>query len=183
MRLQFQLKKINIDPVCHIQILRHAEEFQHHNNIYGQLYGALLDDEAEVTSVMALPDGEKSTKEELEGMEKRNDELLSNFNMDNEKIGWYLVCYTRNFWDSLETIKYYEVTSLPFRTTLTPASSSSSITNPSKKAKILTAPSVSRTSSPSRKTSSGKISRRQTSILTTHSRKSQSKSRRTSSSN
>ena len=66
-----------------VQILRHAEEFQHHNNIYGQLYGALLDDEAEVTSVMALPDGEKSTKEELEGMEKRNDELLSNFNMDN----------------------------------------------------------------------------------------------------
>jgi hypothetical protein len=68
MRLQFELKKIKIDPVCHLQILRHAEEFQHHNNIYGQLYGALLDDEAEVTSVMPLPDGEKSTKEELEGM-------------------------------------------------------------------------------------------------------------------
>jgi hypothetical protein len=46
MRLQFQLKKIKIDPVCHIQILRHAEEFQQHTNIYGQLYGALLDDEA-----------------------------------------------------------------------------------------------------------------------------------------
>jgi hypothetical protein len=24
MRLQFQLKKIKVDPVCHIQILRHA---------------------------------------------------------------------------------------------------------------------------------------------------------------
>lgn len=57
MRLQFQLKKVKIDPVCHIQILRHAEEFQQHHNIYGQLYGALLDDEAEVTSVMSLPDG------------------------------------------------------------------------------------------------------------------------------
>jgi len=65
MRLQFQLKKIKIDPICHVQILRHAEEFQQKANIYGQLYGALLDDEAEVTSVMPLPDGEKSTKEEL----------------------------------------------------------------------------------------------------------------------
>jgi hypothetical protein len=46
MRLQFQLNKIKIDPVCHVQILRHAEEFQHRPNIYGQLYGALLDDEA-----------------------------------------------------------------------------------------------------------------------------------------
>lgn len=50
---------------------------------------------------MALPDGEKSTKEELEAMEKRNDEQLSTFNLDSEKIGWYLVCYSRNFWDSL----------------------------------------------------------------------------------
>lgn len=122
MRLQFELKKIKIDPVCHLQILRHAQEFQHHNNIYGQLYGALLDDEAEVTSVMPLPDGEKSTKEQLEGMQKRNDELLSNFNLDSEKIGWYLVCYTRNFWDSLETIKYYEVETILFRIISIPAS-------------------------------------------------------------
>ena len=46
-------------------------------------------------------------------MEKRNDEVLNNFNLDSEKIGWYLVCYTRNFWDSLETIKYYEVMHCP----------------------------------------------------------------------
>jgi hypothetical protein len=46
MRLQFQLKKIKIDPVCHVQLARHAEEFQQRSNIYGQLYGALLDDEA-----------------------------------------------------------------------------------------------------------------------------------------
>lgn len=63
---------------------------------------------------MALPDGEKSTKEELEAMEKRNDEQLGTFNLDSEKIGWYLVCYSRNFWDSLETIKYYEVPILPY---------------------------------------------------------------------
>lgn len=56
-------------------------------------------------------------------MEKRNDELLINFNQDSEKIGWYLVCYTRNFWDSLETIKYYEVLLALFRATLTLASS------------------------------------------------------------
>jgi hypothetical protein len=46
MRLQIQLDKIKIDPVCHVQLLRHAEEFQGRNNIYGQLYGALLDDTA-----------------------------------------------------------------------------------------------------------------------------------------
>ena len=43
MHLEFQLDKIKIDPVCHIQLLRHAEEFQNKNNIYGQLYGAMLD--------------------------------------------------------------------------------------------------------------------------------------------
>ena len=45
MRLNFELKKINISPVVHMQILRHAEEFQ---NRYasGELYGALYDDEA-----------------------------------------------------------------------------------------------------------------------------------------
>jgi hypothetical protein len=110
MRLQFQLNKIKIDPVCHIQLVRHAEEFQQKNNIYGQLYGALLEDmTAEITTILPLPDGEKTTKEELETMEKRNDELLTAYNLDSEKIGWYLICYTRNFWDSLETIKYYEV--------------------------------------------------------------------------
>ena len=61
-------------------------------------------------------------------MEKRNDEVLNNFNLDSEKIGWYLVCYTRNFWDSLETIKYYEVTyPLSLRIISIPASSLSSI--------------------------------------------------------
>lgn len=44
MRLQFKLNKIKIDPVCHVQLVRHAEEFQQKNNVYGQLYGALLDD-------------------------------------------------------------------------------------------------------------------------------------------
>ena len=57
MRLQFQLNKINIDPVCHVQLVRHAEEFHQKNNIYGLLYGALYDDEAEVTSILSLPDG------------------------------------------------------------------------------------------------------------------------------
>lgn len=61
-------------------------------------------------------------------MEKRNDEVLNNFNLDSEKIGWYLVCYTRNFWDSLETIKYYEVSHhLSLRIISIPASSLFSI--------------------------------------------------------
>ena len=131
MRLQFQLNKIKIDPVCHLQLVRHAEEFQQKNNIYGQLYGALLEDmTAEVTSVLPLPDGEKTTKEELETMEQRNDNLLTNFSLDSEKIGWYLICYSRNFWDSLETIKYYEVTPHPRRIISTPVFSLSTTTRP-----------------------------------------------------
>lgn len=46
MSLAFKLNKIKIDPVCHIQLLRHAEEFQQKSNTHGQLYGALYDDEA-----------------------------------------------------------------------------------------------------------------------------------------
>lgn len=83
MRLQFSLNKVKIDPVCHIQLLRHAEEFQGRNNIYGQLYGALYDDEAEITGILPFPDGELSTKEELDGIERRHDELLSTYNLDN----------------------------------------------------------------------------------------------------
>lgn len=54
MRLNFELKKINISPTVHIQLVRHAEEFQ---NRYasGQLYGALYDDEAEITSILPFP--------------------------------------------------------------------------------------------------------------------------------
>lgn len=55
MRLNFELKKINISPTVHIQLVRHAEEFQ---NRYasGQLYGALYDDEAEITSILPFPE-------------------------------------------------------------------------------------------------------------------------------
>jgi len=53
-------------------------------------------------------------------MEKKNDDLLNNFNLDVEKIGWYLVCYNRNYWDSLETIKYYEVIVVLHRIISTP---------------------------------------------------------------
>ncbi len=65
MRLNFELKKINISPVVHIQILRHADEFE---NKYasGELYGALYDDEAEVTNILPFPEKEKmQTKEDL----------------------------------------------------------------------------------------------------------------------
>ena len=62
MRVNFTLKKIKIDPICHIQILRHAEEFEN-KHASGQLYGALYDDEAEVTNVMAFPDAEKTNRE------------------------------------------------------------------------------------------------------------------------
>lgn len=48
------------------------------------------------------------TKEDLESMERRYEEHLTNFNLDQEKLGWYLVCYQRNFWDELESINFYE---------------------------------------------------------------------------
>ncbi len=71
-------------------------------------------------------------------MEKKNDDLLNTFNLDSEKIGWYLVCYNRNFWDSLETIKYYEVNNRSHRITLTLVFSLSSTTRPGLRAKIPT---------------------------------------------
>jgi hypothetical protein len=55
MRLQFQLNKVKVSPACHIQINRHAEELRGRYAI-GQLYGALYEDEAHVTNVMAYPD-------------------------------------------------------------------------------------------------------------------------------
>lgn len=46
MSSHFQLKRIKIDPICHIQLVRHAEEYQQKANVWGQLYGALMDHEA-----------------------------------------------------------------------------------------------------------------------------------------
>jgi hypothetical protein len=112
--------------------------------------------------VLPLPEGEKTTKEELEAMERRNDDLLTNYSMDNEKIGWYLICYTRNFWDNLETMKYYEVHPSLLSTTSTPASSSSSTTRRARRDVILTKHSALRSSSRLLKTSSGPTFRRQT---------------------
>ena len=43
MRLQFQLKQVKIDPTCHVQLARHAEEYLN-KNVTGFLYGALMDD-------------------------------------------------------------------------------------------------------------------------------------------
>lgn len=63
MRLQFQLNRIKVSPVCHIQINRHAEEFRGRYAI-GHLYGSLYDDEGHVTNVVAYPDAENmSTRE------------------------------------------------------------------------------------------------------------------------
>ena len=62
MSSHFQLKRIRIDPVCHIQLVRHAEDYQQKANVWGQLYGALLNDEAEVTSILPFSEGHKSTR-------------------------------------------------------------------------------------------------------------------------
>lgn len=35
--------------------------------------------------------------------------MLNNFNMDTTNLGWFMVCYHENYWDSLEAVKYYEV--------------------------------------------------------------------------
>ena len=84
-------------PSLPIQLIRHTEEYQQKVNVWDQLYGMVLDDETEVTSILPFAEGHKSTREELEGMERHNDELLSSFNLDKEKIGMYNICYTRNF--------------------------------------------------------------------------------------
>ena len=63
MRLQFELKSIKISPVCHIQLARHADEFKG-KYATGQLYGALYEDEAHITNIMAFPDADMmNTKE------------------------------------------------------------------------------------------------------------------------
>ena len=55
MRLQFELKHIRVDPTCHIQLTRHAEEYSN-KHVTGLLYGALYDDEASITSILPFPD-------------------------------------------------------------------------------------------------------------------------------
>ena len=44
-------------------------------------------------------------------MEARHKEMLKAFNMDTTNLGWFMVCYHENYWDSLEAVKYYEVSS------------------------------------------------------------------------
>lgn len=122
MRLQFELKTVKISPVCHIQLVRHADEFKG-KYATGQLYGALYEDEAHITNIMPFPEADMmSTKEELEQMEKRYEDYLNSFNLDNQTLGWYMVCYKENFWDGLEAVKYYEVLFWSYRNTSIPAS-------------------------------------------------------------
>ena len=45
-------------------------------------------------------------------MEARHKDMLNNFNMDTTNLGWFMVCYNENYWDSLEAVKYYEVSSM-----------------------------------------------------------------------
>lgn len=42
-------------------------------------------------------------------MEARHKDMLNNFNMDTTNLGWFMICYHENYWDSLEAVKYYEV--------------------------------------------------------------------------
>ena len=77
MRLQFELKQIRVDPTCHIQLTRHAEEYGN-KNVTGLLYGALYDDEAAVTSILPFPDSETLlTREDIIPMERRHEEKLN----------------------------------------------------------------------------------------------------------
>ncbi len=127
MRLEFNLKQIRITPACHIHLARNAEEYQG-RYATGELYGALFDNQAEITSILPFPD--RNTWEENEQIERRNEENLSNFNMDKEKLGWYMICYTRDFWNEIHSIKLYEVPVPAFRKSSTPASSWSTTIKP-----------------------------------------------------
>lgn len=66
-RLKFHLKKIRIEPLVHLRILRHATQCGE-SEATGQLYGMYDDQVAEVTNVMPLDDQER---EEMDPSERR----------------------------------------------------------------------------------------------------------------
>lgn len=42
-------------------------------------------------------------------MERRHEDMINKYGLDNSNIGWYLVSYKQNLWEQLEIVKYYEV--------------------------------------------------------------------------
>jgi hypothetical protein len=42
-------------------------------------------------------------------MDKRHEDMLHKYNLDNSNIGWYLVSYKQNHWEQLEVVQYNEV--------------------------------------------------------------------------
>lgn len=42
-------------------------------------------------------------------MEKRHDERLNEFHMDDQNLGFYFVSYSGDLWEELENVKLYEV--------------------------------------------------------------------------
>ena len=41
-------------------------------------------------------------------MERRHEDMINKYGLDNSNIGWYLVSYKQNLWEQLEIVKYYE---------------------------------------------------------------------------
>lgn len=44
-------------------------------------------------------------------MERRHEDMINKYGLDNSNIGWYLVSYKQSLWEQLEIVKYYEVIS------------------------------------------------------------------------
>ena len=152
---KFSLERVSISAVCHVQLVRHAEELRGHVAT-GELFGTLVEGEAEVTGVLPFPDPERlSTKEELEGMERKYDEQLRAFSLDTTNIGCYLVCYKHNFWDALDAVRLYEVSVILCRSTSSPASSWSSTSRPAAAAPVRTGPTACASPSPAPTASAG----------------------------
>lgn len=115
-RLKFQLKKIRIEPLVHLRILRHATQ-SGEAEVTGQLYGMYDDQIAEVTNIMPIDDQER---EEMDPSERRFEENLPKFNFDCEKLGWYCVEHRKNFWNNIDMCGPYEVPPDSRRTTSRP---------------------------------------------------------------
>lgn len=107
-RLKFELKKIRIDPLVHLRMLRHANE-HYQEEPSGQLWGILYDQVAEVTNILPIVDTDD--REENDASERRYEENLPKFNMDSEKLGWYCIEHKKNFWSGIEFCRLYEVPS------------------------------------------------------------------------
>ena len=50
-----------------------------------------------------------SSKEELEAMDRRHEDMCKEYNLDSTNIGWYAISFKQNVWEQIEIVQYFEV--------------------------------------------------------------------------